>query len=236
MDNISNALQEVLDTNLNDYYEHRLKLQLTEAMKIALLEMEHRVATIPFVSNLKSTDKIDNGYDTYVKPNGTVSNEYERQNKASKLSYEVITHAIFDNIGTFELGFGRPENDGTTSRLYFQFKRILFLNKDRFVIEGYANMSRGPIAVSKRKPKTIQIDYLFAETSFYEAIYCANGTIRHLKKLKLDKAGTWGVQNITTAENLIHFLCKCLYSIEDGINDIVCNGTTPIIDTNKGHL
>ena len=53
-----------------------------------------------------------------------------------------------------------------------------------------------------------------------KSVYCANGTIRDMKPLNLDYAGSLGKTNVETAKRIIQFLTMCLYSIEDGQTDI----------------
>jgi len=69
--------------------------------------------------------------------------------------------------------------------------------------------------LEKNRPKRIQIDYKFNEQQFYEAVCCANNTVRDMRPLSLDYAGIEGVQNIETAKKLITFASLCHYSIED---------------------
>ena len=147
------------------------------------------------------------------------------------MTYKVLTQGIFDNVKeNIVLFFGRPEEDFTTNNVDFYFKELILLTPKRFVMEGYANMSRSPIS------RKIQIDYRFDQQQFYEAVYCANGIVRDMKPLKLDYAGNLGKQNIETAKSIIQFLTKCLYSIEDGQTDILNKAPSqgevinPIID------
>ena len=154
-------------------------------------------------------------------PNGMKQSVWAKRDRANKMTYRVLTQGIFDNAGeNIVLYFGRTEEDFITSNVDFYFKELRLLTPKRFVMEGYANMSRSPISVGKAKPRKIQIDYRFDQQQFYEAVYCANGTVRDLKLLKLDYAGSIGQQNIETAKNIIQFLTMCLYSIEDGQTDI----------------
>ena len=81
-------------------------------------------------------------------------------------------------------------------------------------------MSRSDIPIGKIRPSIIQIDYKFDEQQFYEAVYCANGTVRDLRPLSLDYAGVKGFNNVNTAKKLIHFVTLCYYSMEDGKTDI----------------
>jgi hypothetical protein len=137
------------------------------------------------------------------------------------MTYRVLTQGIKDNVGEYiVLRFGRTEEDSTTSNVDFYFRELRLLTHKRFVLEGYANMSRSPISVGKTKPKKIQIDYQFDTQQFYEAVYCANGTVRDMKPLNLDYAGSLGKTNVETAKKIIQFLTMCLYSIEDGQTDI----------------
>lgn len=146
----------------------------------------------------------------------------------SKMTYRVLTQSVFDNVGeNIVLYFGRPEEDFTTSNVDFYFRELRLLTPKRFVLEGYdMNIGSSPRFVGKTKPRIIQIDYRFDQQKFYEAVYCANGTVRDLKLLKLDYAGPEGKTNIDTVKKLIQFLTMCLYSIEDGQTDILNKAPT----------
>jgi hypothetical protein len=201
--------------------EEQLKRILTESVKEVLDEIGYRTATIPTISNIDSADELAKGNDIRIMPSGKISDLKQRRGKASEMSYRVITQGVKDNVGdNFTLTFGRQEEDRTVSNLDFHFQEIILLTANRFVMQGTCETSRSPISVSKFKPKKIQIDYQFQNGNFYEAVYCANGTIRDRKILTLDHAGTHGYSNVNTAKALIQFLTMCLYSIDDGITAI----------------
>ena len=202
--------------------EAKLKEILFDAVKDVLNEVGHRMATKPLVSNINSNDELSRGNDTETLPNGMKQSIRAKRDRGVKMTYKVLTQGIFDNVKeNIVLFFGRPEEDFTTSNVDFYFKELILLTPKRFVMEGYANMSRSPISIGKSKPRKIQIDYRFDQQQFYEAVYCANGTVRDMKPLKLDYAGNLGKQNIETAKSIIQFLTMCLYSIEDGQTDIL---------------
>lgn len=202
--------------------EEQLKELLREAVTSVLQEIDHRTATRPMVSNMNSNDELQRGNDIETLANGRTQSYRDKRDRGSKMTYQVLTQGIFDNVGkSIVLRFGRTEEDFTTSNVDFYFNELRLLTPKRFVIEGTCNMSRSPISVGKTKPKKIQIDYKFDEQQFYEAVYCANGTVRDIKPLNLDYAGAMGKTNIATAQQLIQFLTMCLYSIEDGQTDIL---------------
>lgn len=211
--------------------EAKLKEILFDAVRDVLNEIGHRTATKPLVSNINSDDELSRGNDTETLPNGMKQSIKVKRDRGVKMTYKVLTQGIFDNVKeNIVLFFGRPEEDFTTSNVDFYFKELILLTPKRFVMEGYANMSRSPIS------RKIQIDYRFDQQQFYEAVYCANGIVRDMKPLKLDYAGNLGKQNIETAKSIIQFLTKCLYSIEDGQTDILNKAPSqgeiinPIID------
>ena len=177
--------------------------------------INHRDATAPMVINMNAQDEIKRGNAIEVLPDGTILSFYDQRRKASAEIYDRLTQGIFDNVGeNIVLRFGRTEMDMTTSNVDFYFRKLRLLSPKRFVLEGCANMSRSPTS------RKMQIDYRFDRQQFYEAVYCANGTVRDMKPLKLDYAGSLGEQNIETVKNIIQFLTMCLYSIEDGKTDI----------------
>lgn len=199
----------------------QLKALLKEAHSIVLNEIDHRVATKPMVINMDAEDELDRGNDIVTTTNGKVKRIEPISRRASEITYEVLTQGVKDNVGdSFELKFGRKEIDGTTSEVVFTFKEVRLLTKTRFVIEGNVKTSRCPNPLGKIKPKRIQIDYHFDNETFYEAVYCANGTIRDKKPLKLRHAGVLGLENVKISMCLINFLTNCLYSIEDGEKEI----------------
>lgn len=201
--------------------EEQLKEMLREAVTSVLLEIDHRTATKPIVSNMNSNDELLRGNDIETLPNGSRQSIRAKRDRGSSMTYRVLTQGIKDNVGEYiVLRFGRTEEDSTTSNVDFYFRELRLLTSKRFVLEGYANMSRSPISVGKTKPKKIQIDYQFDTQQFYEAVYCANGTVRDMKPLNLDYAGSLGKTNVETAKKIIQFLTMCLYSIEDGQTDI----------------
>ena len=210
--------------------EEQLKEILNNAAKSVLNEIDHRTATKPIISNMNSDDELSRGND--VETTGMKQFMRAKRDRSSKMTYRVLTQGIFDNVGeNIVLRFGRTEEDMTTSNVDFYFKELRLLSPKRFVLEGSANMSRSPISVGKTKPRNIQIDYRFDQQQFYEAVYCANGTVRDMKPLKLDYAGSLGKQNIETAKNIIQFLTMCLYSIEDGQTDISNKPPTKGVNT-----
>lgn len=201
--------------------EEQLREILSNAVTSVLNEITHRMATIPVISNMNSNDELLRGNNVETLPNGMKQSIRSKRDRGSKMTYRVLTQGVFDNVGkNIVLRFGRTEEDMITSNVDFYFRELRLLTPKRFVLEGYANMSRSPISVGKTKPRKIQIDYRFDQQQFYEAVYCANGTVRDLKLLKLDYAGSIGKQNIETAKNIIQFLTMCLYSNEDGQTDI----------------
>lgn len=206
--------------------EEQLKEILTDAVKSVLNEIDHKTATEPIISEMNSDDELS-GMEQFVR---------EKRDGSGKMTYGVLTQGLFDTVGeNIVLRFGRTEEDMTTSNVDFYFRELRLLNPKRFVLEGCADMSRSPMSVGKTKPRKIQIDYRFDRQQFYEAVYCANGTVRDMKPLKLDYAGSLGKQNIETVKNIIRFLTKCLYSveIEDGQTDVSnkqpTKGINPII-------
>ena len=202
--------------------EEQLKEILREAVTSVLNEIDHRTATKPVVSNMNSNDELLRGNDVETLPNGNRQYYRAKRDRGSSMAYRVLTQGVKDNVGEYVvLRFGRTEEDMTTSNVDFTFKELRLLTPKRFVLEGYANMSRSPISIGKTKPKKIQIDYQFDTQQFYEAVYCANGTVRDMKPLNLDYAGSLGKANIETAQRLIQFLTMCLYSIEDGQSNII---------------
>lgn len=208
--------------NIIQINEERLKEILREAVKSVLTEIDYRTAVIPFISNMNSNDELLRGNAIETRQNGDKKSIRDKRDRSSSMIYKVLTQGIKDNIGeNFVLMFGRKEEDMTTSNVDFYFQELKLLTPKRFVIEGYANLSRSPISIGKAKPKKIQIDYRFDTQQFYEAVYCANKTVRDMKKLNLDYAGDEGRENVNIAKKLIQFLSMCLYSIEDGESRIL---------------
>ena len=202
--------------------EEQLKELLRDAVNSVLKEIDHRTAPQPMVSNMNSNNELQRGNDIGTLANGRTQSYSDKRDCRSKMTYKVLTQGVFDNVGkSIVLRFGRSEEDFTISNVDFYFNELRLLTPKRFVIEGTCNMSRSPISDGKRKPKKIQIDYKFEEQQFYEAVYCANGTVRDIKPLNLDYAGVIGKTNIATAQQMIQFLTKCLYSIEDGQTDTI---------------
>ena len=225
--NFSKIKRKVLNENNRIYGESKknnkvkLRTLLKESELVVLNEMDHRISSLPIVVNIDTEDEIDKGNDIKVLPNGRIKVIDQISNKSSEITYDAITQGVKDNVGEdFFLKFGRPEIDNTTSRVIFKFKRVRLLTKDRFVIEGECRTSRSPNPLGSKKPMYIQIDYKFKEQKFYEAVYCANGTVRDSRELKLRYNGIDGIENVKTAMNLIQFLTMCLYSVEDGIATI----------------
>ncbi|MCR5152932.1 MAG: hypothetical protein K6A98_07275 [Prevotella sp.] len=213
--------------NIIEENKARLKEILKEAVLEALNEIGYRGATVPIVSNMDSDDELDRGNDTYVRPNGKRDSILHKSERASADILPLLTQGVKDNVGDgFVLTFGRKEPDRSVSNLTFTFELVRLLTDKRFVIEGTAKMSRSPIPVGSKKPKRIQIDYKFDEQCFYEAVYCANGTVRDMRPLKLDFAGAHGTNNVNTARELIKFMTMCLYSIDDG-ETMIINKTPP---------
>ena len=204
-----------MEKNIIQVNEEQLKEILSNAVMSVLNEIDYRTATKPIISNMNSND-------TETLANDRKQSMRSERDRESKMTYEVLTQGLLDNVSkNIVLMFGRTEEDFTTSNVDFYFKELRLLTPMRFVMEGYAEMSRSPISVGKAKPKKIQIDYRFDQQQFYEAVYRANGTIRDRKPLTLDYAGSLGKQNIETAKSIIQFLTMCLYSIEDGQTDIL---------------
>ena len=118
---------------------------------------------------------------------------------------------IIESIDNIVLKFGRTEIDSSTSSVEFTFKKVKMLNSKRFVIEGGANISRCPL------PKKMLIDYMFGTQQFYEAVCCANGTVRHMKPLSLDYAGSAGKDNVEAAVRLIQHMITCCRTTSLGV-------------------
>lgn len=202
---------------MNDNLNRSLMKDIFEAIREALAisqNKEERTAKIQGVLDLSHKLVLN-------EINHRLSTDSQLRDRSSAISYDVLTQGVKDNISEMiVLKFGRKEEDRTVSGVTFVFDKVLVLTKDRFVIEGYCRTSRTPISISKNKPPKIQIDYQWKEHKFYEAVYCANGTIRDKKELKLNSAGVSGFENVKIATDLIQFMTLCLYSIED------CNTTT----------
>ncbi len=193
--------------------EEQLREILKESIQSVLNEIGYRTATIPTVSNLNATHELDNGNDVIVSRHGKVTNLRIQRGRASEMSYEALTQGIKDNVGdSFLLTFGRKEEDRTVSNVDFHFEELILLTPNRFVMQGTCETSRSPISVGKKRPNRIQIDYHFDDGCFYQAVYCANGTVRDTRILTLDHAGVHGYNNVNTAKTLIQFLTMCLYS------------------------
>lgn len=184
--------------------QDRLKIILRECVEEVINEIGHRTASAPTIINMNAQNELDKGNDVFVRPNGKLGSLYKKRERSSEISYQAITKGVLDNVGCFQLSFGRLEEDKTTSPVKFTFSEVILLTDKRFVIEGKVETTRSPISVSKHKPKTIQIDYIFETQSFYEAVYCSNGTVSDRKLLKLDCAGVDGVNNVNKAKQLIH--------------------------------
>lgn len=222
MIDISEAIKEALQIIPNKE-ERMAKIQgvLDLSHKKILNEINHRLSTAPICINIDADDELDKGNDVFVRNNGKLSLFTQIRERSSSISYDVLTQGVKDNIGeSFVLKFGRKEEDRTVSDVTFTFDKVLVLTNDRFVIEGFCRMSRSPVSISRKKPTKIQIDYQWKEQKFYEAVYCANGTIRHKKELKLNSAGVYGEMNVKIATDLIQFMTLCLYSIEDYITEV----------------
>ena len=205
--------KSILQTNEDN--EEQLKEILSSAAKSSSNKIDHRTATKPIISNMNSNDELSRGNDGETLPTDMKQSIREKSDRGSKMTYRLLTQGLFDNVGeNIVLEFGRTEVDMTTSNVDFYFRELRLLNPKRFVLEGYANTSRSPMQ------KKMQIDYRFDKQQFYEAVYCANGTVRDMNPLKLDFAGSPGKQNVETARNIIKFLTMCLYSIEDVQTDI----------------
>ena len=197
--------------------EQQLKQILSEAVQEVLTEIGHRASTLPIVTNIQANKELEKGNDVYIRPNGKLDSLKRKRGRSSEITYRLLNQGIIDNVGDgFILTFGREEPDSTFSNLTFKFQNLRLLTEKRFVIEGIAEMSRHPIPVGSKKPKKIQIDYIFDKQCFYEAVYCANGTVRDMRKLSLDHAGVDGLRNVQIAKKLIQFMTMCLYSIDDG--------------------
>lgn len=199
--------------NIIQINETELKRLLKECVQQVLLEIDHRETTTPIIHNMNAQDEMARGNSG----DSSTSSFFKQRTDTSSEIYNQITQGVKDNIGdNLRLTFGRRELDRSTSTVEFFFEEVLLLTPKRAVIQGRVNESRSPISIGKRKPKHIQIDYHFEDQCFYEAVYCANGTVRDLKQLTLDYAEDETNRNLTTAINLIKFLTMCLYSIDDG--------------------
>ena len=214
-------VEETVKQSIIQINEEQLRTILSECVQRTIFEINHRDATEPMVINMNAQDEIKRGNDIEVLPDGTKLSFYDKRRKASAEIYARLTQGVVDNVGEhFHLQFGREEPDWTVSEVNFYFTEVILLTKNRVVIQGDVTMSRSDIPIGKRKPKTIQIDYKFNEQQFYEAVYCANNTVRDMRPLMLDYAGVDGYQNVETAKKLISFLTLCYYSVEDGKTDI----------------
>lgn len=137
---------------------------------------------------------------------------------------------IIESVDNIVLKFGRTEVDSSTSSVEFTFKEVKLLTPKHFVIEGEANISRCPL------PKKMLIDYMFGTQQFYEAICCANGTVRHMKLLCLDYAGAIGKDNVEAAVRLIRYMITCLAKGENPENnkeEYSAASSDEIFDLNK---
>lgn len=220
-------VEESVKQTIIQINEEQLKTILSECVQRTIFEINHRDATAPMVINMNAQDEIKRGNDIEVLPDGTKLSFYDKRRNASSEIYARLTQGVVDNVGEhFHLQFGREEPDWTVSEVNFYFTEVILLTKNRVVLQGDVTMSRSDIPIGKRKPKTIQIDYKFNEQQFYEAVYCANNTVRDIRPLMLDYAGVDGSQNVETAKKLISFLTLCYYSVEDGRTDI--NNKPPI--------
>ena len=201
--------------------QYQLKSILSESRRKAILETNHREATNALCDNMDAKDELNRGNDIEVLPDGTILSYYDKRRETSKLIYKELTQGVEDNVGkNFHLSFGRDEPDESTTDLHFFFDKVILLTDKRVVLEGQARMSRSGNPIGHYKPSTIQIDYIFDEQKFYEAVYCRNNTVRDMRELTLDIAGVNGRENIDTANKLIHFLTLCYYSKEDKKTDI----------------
>lgn len=141
--------------------------------------------------------------------NERINNARQRKRRICEMTIDAITQGVKYNIGErFELTFGRPEIDSTTSRVLFYFKRVRMLTKDWFIIEGECRASRSPYSL--RKVDSMNVGYRFSDLTFYQVTYCKDGTIMNGKKLKLRFNGVYGMENVRTAMNLIQYLTMCL--------------------------
>ena len=216
---LHNIVMETIQ-NIIQYHKQQLKSILSECVQKTIMEIDHREATDAMVDNLKAQDEINRGNNIEIAPDGSILSFYDKRRTASEAIYKRLTQGVIDNVGEhFHLQFGREEPDGSTAEVNFYFEEVVLLTNNRLVIGGYANMSRSDIPIGKKRPRKIQIDYKFNEQQFYEAVYCANHTVRDMRPLTLDYAGTEGAINIETAKQLLAFVTKCYYSIEDGKTD-----------------
>ena len=207
--------------NIIDINRYQLKNILDESRKRAIFEIDHREATEAMCDNMDATDELRRGKNIEILPDGTILSYYDKRRESSKLIYKQLTQGVIDNVGEgFHLQFDRPEPDDTSTEVHFFFTEVILLTDDRVVLQGNAIMNRSDVPVGKKRPKTIQIDYKFNEQQFFEAVYCANNTVRDMRQIYLDIAGNEGMENIRTAEKLIHFLCLCYYSKQDKKTDI----------------
>lgn len=185
---------------------------LKECVQKVLLEIDHREATEPLTINMNAQDELERG----ISGDTVTASYFNQRTTTSEDIYDKITQGVKDNIGdSLRLTFGRKELDRSTSTIVFYFDKVVLLTKQRAVIEGRVMESRSPIPTGRTKPKRIQIDYHFYDQTFYEAVYCANNTVRDMKPLKLDYSEDGSNKNVNTAINLIQFLSMCLYSVDD---------------------
>lgn len=146
-----------------------------------LLGISHRIANQQVIMQ----EKISSHKRLYIRPRVTKISINRPNGRGTRMIYDIIMQSMKDNVGReISISFSREEADSTFSGIDFAYKRTILLNEYRFVMEGLAKVSRNPL--SKIKPFKMQIDYIFANDVFYEAVYCKNQTIRHLKLLELD--------------------------------------------------
>ena len=208
-------IKEVVN-NIIAINKQQLNTILSESRKRAIWESDHRDATHALCSNMDAEDELARGNDIGVSSDGTIFSYYDKRRESSEQIYAQLTQGVKDNVGEyFHLSFSRKEPDESSSEVHFFFTEVLLLTDNRVVLKGDAKMSRSDIPIGKNRPKTIQIDYHFNENKFYEAVYCKNNTVRDIREISLDIAGINGVENVKTAETLIHFLTLCYYSKED---------------------
>lgn len=142
---------------------------------------------------------------------------------STQINYCAITQSVIDTLGNVSLLFRKPEQEKyLTSLVRFHFNEVIYLSEKRFIIQGLTTMSKHPASGGKSRPKPtcVQVEYDFTEEKFYEAVYCANGTIRRRNELLLIAAEDVGQENLANANKLKQHLTNCLYSIEDCKSDI----------------
>ena len=194
-------------------------IRLTESdlhriVKQVINEIGYRGATLAVGANMKANSDLANG----ILRTKNKRNNMQKMDDSAKLMYKAISHSVIDNVGVFTLLFRKPEKEGFLHSLVtFHFNEIIYLDKDKFIMQGNAEMSKHPTPSSKYrpKPKYIQIEYNFSTQQFREVVYCSNGHIRGKDILYLIDAEDIGAKNKAIADKLVLHMSNCMYSIED---------------------